>query len=93
MLVPASATAGHLPNTTSDLFQNGLLVADPATADLVIEPPPTFAKVFAPAALGLGQVSTLTFTVDNAASAVAATSAWPSPTICRRGRSGDATAT
>ncbi|MEE8522548.1 MAG: hypothetical protein V3T72_01350 [Thermoanaerobaculia bacterium] len=34
VLVPATATAGTFPNTTSDLFQAGLKVADPATADL-----------------------------------------------------------
>ncbi|MCP4369267.1 MAG: hypothetical protein GY797_14300, partial [Deltaproteobacteria bacterium] len=72
LLVPASATAGTFPNTTSDLFQSGLKVADLATADLVVEPPPTFAKVFAPDSSDVGQVSTLTFTIDNSASAVAA---------------------
>ncbi len=72
VLVPASATAGTYPNTTSDLFESGLTVAEPATADLVIEPPPTFAKVFAPDFIGLGQVSTLTFTIDNSASALGA---------------------
>ncbi len=37
--VPFSATPGTFPNTTSDLFQSGLKVADPATANLIIEPP------------------------------------------------------
>ncbi len=74
VLVPATATAGTFPNTTSDLTSAGLLVADPATADLVIEPPPTFAKAFAPAFLGLGQSSTLTFTIDNSGSVLAASS-------------------
>ena len=35
VLVPASATAGTYPNATSQLQQNGLFVADPATANLV----------------------------------------------------------
>ncbi len=74
VLVPASATAGTYPNITSDLFQAGLEVADPATADLVIEPPPTFAKVFSPDAILAGGTSTLTFTIDNSASALAASS-------------------
>ncbi|MEM7349853.1 MAG: IPTL-CTERM sorting domain-containing protein [Acidobacteriota bacterium] len=74
VLVPGTATAGTFPNTTSDLFQNGLEVADPATADLTIEPPPTFAKVFTPDFIGFGQNSTLTFTIDNTASALAASS-------------------
>ncbi len=72
VLVPSSATAGTYPNVTSDLTRNGLLVADPATADLTIEPPPTFAKVFVPDAILAGGTSTLTFTIDNSASAVAA---------------------
>ncbi|MCP4250734.1 MAG: hypothetical protein GY778_27160, partial [bacterium] len=72
VLVPGTATAGTFPNTTSDLFQSGLKVADPATADLIVEPPPTFAKAFAPSTIGTGTVSTLTFTIDNSASALAA---------------------
>lgn len=75
VLVPASATAGSFNNATSSLFQNGLQVAAPASTNLVIEPPPTFAKVFTPAGIGAGLTSTLTFTVDNAASALAATAA------------------
>ena len=63
--VPAAATAGTFPNTTSDLFSNGVSVTEPATADLIIEPPPGFAKVFAPAGIGVGLGSTLTFTIDN----------------------------
>ncbi|MDX2428678.1 MAG: IPTL-CTERM sorting domain-containing protein [Xanthomonadales bacterium] len=72
VMVPASATAGTFPNMTSDLFQGGLEVAEPATADLTIEPPPTFAKLFTPDSMVFSGVSTLTFTVDNSASAVAA---------------------
>lgn len=74
VLVPASATAGTFPNTTSNLQQNGLQVAVPATADLVIEPPPMFAKAFAPNPIAVGGISTLTFTIDNSASAVTASS-------------------
>jgi hypothetical protein len=72
-LVPGTATAGTFPNTTSDLLQAGLTVSPPATADLVIEPPPTFAKAFAPVGIAFGGVSTLTFTIDNTASSFAAT--------------------
>ena len=72
--VPISATAGTFPNTTSELFQSGLAVADPATADLTIEPPPAFSKTFAPNPIFPGGVSTLTFTIDNTASTFAATS-------------------
>jgi uncharacterized repeat protein (TIGR01451 family) len=72
LLVPPGTAAGTYPNTTSDLQSGGLTVAPPAAADLVIEPPPTFAKAFNPATIGVGQASTLTFTIDNSASAVAA---------------------
>lgn len=72
LLVPAAATAGTFPNTTSDLFRAGLRVADPATADLTVEPPPLFSKNFAPAAMLLGGTSTLTLTIDNTVSVLAA---------------------
>ena len=70
--IPSMATAGVYPNTTSDLFQSGLKVAEPATADLTVEPPPTFAKAFAPDMSNPGDISTLTFTIDNSASSLAA---------------------
>ncbi|MEM7584608.1 MAG: hypothetical protein AAF560_14555, partial [Acidobacteriota bacterium] len=74
VLVPVSATAGTFPNTTSDLFRAGLVVSDPATADLTIEPAPTFEKTFSPDFIGFGATSTLTFDIDNTASALAANS-------------------
>jgi uncharacterized repeat protein (TIGR01451 family) len=71
--VPVTAVPGSFLNTTSDLSQAGLYLADPATADLVIEPPPVFSKVFFPNSIGVGLPSTLTFTIDNSASTFAAT--------------------
>jgi uncharacterized repeat protein (TIGR01451 family) len=71
--IPMGATPGTYPNTSSELNSSGLPVAPPAIADLAIEPPPTFAKAFAPATISVAQVSTLTFTIDNSASALAAT--------------------
>ncbi|MDJ0822808.1 MAG: hypothetical protein QNJ09_13485, partial [Paracoccaceae bacterium] len=74
VLVPANATPGTYPNTTSQLFRSGFALQDPATANLQIEPAPTFAKVFTPDTIGIdGAPSTLTFTIDNSASAIAAT--------------------
>ncbi len=70
--VPGSATVGDFLNKTSRLFDSGIPVAAPATAFLEVEPPPTFAKLFAPDAILIGAVSTLTFTIDNTASALAA---------------------
>lgn len=72
--IPAGATAGTYPNTSSQLFQGGTPLAAPATADLTVEPAPAFAKTFAPDFIGLGQSSTLTFAIDNSASALAANS-------------------
>ena len=74
VLVPANATAGTFPNVTSELFQAGLEVAGPATADLTIEPKPTFTKVFMPDVILAGGTSTVEFTIDNGASALAASS-------------------
>jgi len=71
--VPAGATPGSFLNTTGELFVEGLPVSAPATASLEIEPPPTFTKVFSPNAVAVGGISTLTFTVDNGASVLAAT--------------------
>ncbi|THB78879.1 MAG: IPTL-CTERM sorting domain-containing protein, partial [Desulfobacteraceae bacterium] len=73
VLVPATATPGTFPNTTSELFSAGLKVADPATADLTIEPAPLFGKAFSPGAIPYDGTSTLTFTIDNTASALGAT--------------------
>lgn len=72
--VPVTATPGDYPNTTTDLTAGGVFSAAPATASLQIEPPPTFAKAFGASAIGVGQDTTLTFTIDNSASALAAAS-------------------
>ena len=71
--VPPTAAIGTYPNITSDLFASGLAVGSPAIADLTIEPPPLFAKSFAPTLIQTGGASTLTFAIDNSAAAVAAT--------------------
>jgi uncharacterized repeat protein (TIGR01451 family) len=71
--VPAGAAPGTYPNTTSDLYVGGTPTVAPATADLVIEPPPVFSKSFAPTTVILGISSTMTLTIDNSASTVDAT--------------------
>ena len=70
--IPASAGAGTFPSTSSALFEFGLNVANPAMANLLIEPAPTFAKTFAPNSIGLNLTSILTFDIDNTASSLAA---------------------
>lgn len=60
-------------NTTGDLTSsNGN--SGPASDSLRVNPPPTFSKSFAPDPAVLGVPATLTFTIDNTASTVAATS-------------------
>lgn len=69
--VPMTAQPGAYPSTTSTLTTAANVpVARPATADLVVvaAPAPGFAKVFAPATITEGDISTLTFTIDNGAS-------------------------
>ena len=67
--VPATAVSGSYNSTTSALTSNGLIVADAASASLTVEPPPAFTKTFSPATIVADTTSTLTFTIDNSASA------------------------
>ncbi len=63
--LPATV-AGTFTNTTGNLLENGLSIADPATDDLTVTlPPPGFAKAFGPSTISVGGTSTLTFTIDN----------------------------
>ncbi len=70
---PVDAVPGTYPNTTSDITDSGLLAGDPATADLVVEPPPGFSKSFAPNPTIVGGTTTLTLTIENSTSTIAAT--------------------
>lgn len=80
--VPVGATPGTYTNTTStvtgmfDDCDDGCdtdVVGMAASDDLVIPPPPGFAKSFAPNPVAIAQVSTLTFTIDNSGSTAGAT--------------------
>ncbi|GJM10544.1 MAG: hypothetical protein DHS20C11_28200 [Lysobacteraceae bacterium] len=73
IMVPAGVSAGTYANTTSDLFLGGVSSSAPATDDLEIEPPPAFTKTFTPDQIGLGQNSTLAFSIDNSANTLAST--------------------
>ncbi len=70
--IPADIEAGDYLNTTSNLQQEGVRAAGPASATLTIEPPPVFSKSFSPDTIDQGTVSTLTLVIDNSASALAA---------------------
>ncbi len=70
--VPLSASPGSYSNTTTALTAGGIEVSSPAVASLSLEPAPVFTKAFGPALIGNGSTSTLTFTIDNTASALSA---------------------
>ncbi|GGF68919.1 Calx-beta domain-containing protein [Mameliella alba] len=72
--VPAATAPGTYTNTSSQLFVGGIATSLPASADLDVQPAPTFAKSFAPDTVFVSQASTLTFTIDNSASTLAASS-------------------
>lgn len=72
LLTPVTAGAGSYPNTTSAVSANGIEVAAPATAELVVEAPPSFTKSFTPSAIGMGEQSTLSFVIDGTANTLTA---------------------
>lgn len=72
--IPANALPDTYTNTTSSLLASGLVITDPATAQLEISPTlPTFSKAFNPTEIPTNETSTLTFTIDNSASGIATT--------------------
>ncbi|WP_143536880.1 T9SS type A sorting domain-containing protein [Rubricoccus marinus] len=77
LAVPAGAAPNTYTNVTSTLNGSGGAVAQPAIARLVVTDPaaivPAFSKAFSPEAIEIDESSTLTFTIDNAASGAAAT--------------------
>ncbi|MGK7294242.1 MAG: beta strand repeat-containing protein [Candidatus Wenzhouxiangella sp. M2_3B_020] len=72
LAVPGGTAPGSYVNVTSNLTSAGLFAAPPASANLAVEPPPAFSKVFTPNAIAVGGASTLTFTIDNSGSSLAA---------------------
>jgi uncharacterized repeat protein (TIGR01451 family) len=58
--------AGTYNNLTSTITATGLPTGSPATASLgALVPVPTFTKAFSPTLIGVGDVSTLTFSIRN----------------------------
>jgi len=70
--LPAGTAPGDFISTSSDLTSGGLVVAPPATATLTVEPPPLFTKAFAASPIVAGAITSLTFIIDNSASALPA---------------------
>ncbi|MBL4659142.1 MAG: hypothetical protein JKY19_02210 [Alcanivoracaceae bacterium] len=68
-----TSVSGSFVNLTGNL-SSSLGVSATATDTLVVNAPPQFAKQFNPVALSLGDISQLTFTIDNSQSSVNATS-------------------
>lgn len=71
---PGGAVPGSYPNSTSQLFVNGVPAAAAASDALVVVGPPTFGKSFADATIAAGFATTMTLSVDNSASGLAASS-------------------
>ncbi|MBR9651489.1 autotransporter outer membrane beta-barrel domain-containing protein [Thalassovita aquimarina] len=70
-----SSTIGSALNTSGDLTSSlGNSGTASATLTVTAAPAPNFAKAFAPASIAQGAVSTLTFTIDNSAALVEASS-------------------
>ncbi|WP_204113625.1 beta strand repeat-containing protein [Shimia biformata] len=72
--LPAGAAAGGYTSAGADLFDNGLLVTTGVAGSFSVEPAPSFTKAFVPASVVLGDVSTLTFYIDNSGSSLEASS-------------------
>jgi uncharacterized repeat protein (TIGR01451 family) len=67
-----ATVSGTLVNLT-DPLSTDLGQGNQAMATLIVEQPPVFTKLFAPTSIGLGEVSTLTLTIDNSANTIDAT--------------------
>ncbi len=70
--LPSPATAGSYDITSASLTEGGTVVAAATTASFTVEPAPGFTQSFSPATVDQGGTSTVTFTIDNSAAALAA---------------------
>ncbi|MEQ9161746.1 MAG: hypothetical protein RLN74_03500, partial [Ilumatobacter fluminis] len=86
--VPSTTMPGTYPNTTSALFQLGLPVSEPATADLVVEPAADISVTKTDGATTVvpGETTTYTIVVTNAGPstdpAVTVTDTFPASLTC-----------
>ena len=93
--IPAASTGGTYTNTASFLITGagGFTNTTGDTASVIALKPPTIAKAFAPATIGAGSTSTLTFTLSNtAASTVAYSNATFTDTLTNMSIAGNQTA-
>ena len=65
-----SAVAGSYPNATEFITSSSHGNSPPASATLTVVDAPVFSKAFSPATIDQGEVSTLTFTIDNGANPI-----------------------
>jgi hypothetical protein len=70
--VDVSANAGGVYNNVSGDLSSTLGVSGTASDSITVISPPAFTKLFTPATVSIGEVSTLTFIVDNSFNSVAA---------------------
>ena len=70
--VPSAAAADSYSSSSGTLTENGSFAAAAAAAAFTVEPAPGFAKAFGNASIAQDGSTTLTLTVDNSASAIAA---------------------
>ena len=65
-----SAVPGSYPNATEFITSSSHGNSPPASATLTVVDAPVFSKAFSPATIDQGEVSTLTFTIDNGANPI-----------------------
>ena len=70
--IPVTAAPGNYINTTSPVYIRSDEAGMAATDSLGIEPPPTFSKAFSVNNVLVGEVVSLSFSIDNSASSLAA---------------------
>ncbi len=73
LAVPDGATPGSYPSASSELRSAGVPIGSTAEDTLEVEPPPVFTKAFAPDSILQQGTTTVTWTIDNSASSLAAT--------------------
>jgi mucin-19 len=92
--IPAATTGGTYSNTAALLITGaaGFTNTSGDTASVLALKPPTIVKAFAPAVIGAGSVSTITFTLSNSSNSIALSNASFSDTLTNMAVAGTQTA-